>query len=279
MYEELAMLFARRFIQRRDVKAIQLAFPDKVIYTPDIKLENPGRYGPIGFGMNHLYQHLRGEATYGHYLLDNDSKCRMFAFDIDLEKEGFYLPDYPFQEGMDEKAWEAYVSTPIPFNPRDSWPDRSHAGRAWLKSQMGTLARRFCAAIEKEAGLPCAAAYSGSKGIHVYGFTKQMPAQEVRNAAIYILESMDDWTLYRGQSIYQHKIEDPNLGYRNFTVEVFPKQESLDGKDLGNLMRLPLGRNLKSNDPCFFLDLTTPIGVMAPHPDPVRLLDTGKPFA
>jgi hypothetical protein len=59
---------------------------------------------------------------------------------------------------------------------------------------------------------------------------------------------------------------------------VFPKQDSLAGKDLGNLMRLPLGRNLKNpKDPTFFIDMTTPMGVMSPI-DPVYALTTETPW-
>jgi hypothetical protein len=284
--DELAVLFAKRFIQRRDVKAVQLSFRDKEIYSPDSQLRNPqtkqydpGRYGPVGFEMKHLYQHLNCEATYGHYLLDADSNCRMFAFDIDLTKEGFFLPLIPFEDGMDPTAWEAMTSSPVAYNPREAWMTREPHSRGWAKTQMGVLARRLVSQIQKETGLPCAAAYSGSKGVHVYGFTGPLPAAQVRAAALYILESTDDWEPDRGQSIFKHKLQDPVLGYPNFTIEVFPKQDSLEGKDLGNLMRLPMGRNLKTDDPCFFLDLTTPAGVFQPHSNPVKLLETGEPYA
>lgn len=278
--DELAVLFAKRFIQRRDVKAVQLKFPDREIYTPDreIKPERLGPYAPLGFEMHHLHQHINGQATYGHYLLDADSQCRMFAFDVDLETTGFYMPTAMWTEGVSEEAWEQQ-SAPIAVNPREAWLDRAHPGRPWMKTQMGILARRLINAVQTETGLPCAAAYSGSKGIHVYGFTGPMPAEQVRAAAVYVLETTQDWTLYKGNSIYKHKVQDPDLGYPNFSIEVYPKQGSLDGKDLGNLMRLPLGRNLKSEDPCFFLDLNTPAGVMAPHQNPVKLLDSGDPYA
>lgn len=271
MNDELAILFAKRFIQRRDVKAVQFA---SGAYVPDRELKNrqtqepdPGRFGPLGFQMKHLHQHLQASASYGHYLLDNDSHCRLFAFDIDLEKEGFWSP---LEVTAEPEAF--------PVNPREAWQDRAHPGRPWMKMQMGMLARKFVSAIQGELGIPCAAAYSGGKGIHVYGFTGPLPAMQVRAAATFVIESMDDWELFKGQHFYRHKLRDPMLGYPNFSVEVFPKQDNLDGKDLGNLMRLPLGRNLKSADPTFFLDLTTPIGVMAPHPNPVQLLENGNPY-
>lgn len=272
MNHELAVLFAKRLIQRRDVKAVQFS---NGAWSPDRALEHIGHHGPFGFEMGHLYAHLEGKATYGHYLLDNDSNCRMFAFDVDLKKTGFYDDMSPEGQvfALGDPADRADQSL------RNAWLDRAHPARPWLKMQMNHIARKLAASIQNELGIPCAAAYSGGKGVHVYGFTGPMPAAQVRAAATYLLESTDDWELERGQHQYRHKLQDPSLGYPNFSIEVFPKQDSLDGKDLGNLMRLPLGRNLKSQDPTFFLDFKTPIGVMAPHSNPVQLLEEGNPFA
>lgn len=279
MNDELAVLFAKRFIQRRDIKAVQLSFPDKVIYTPDREMRNPGKHGPVGWQMQHLHQHLTGEATYGHYMLDDDSQARLFAFDIDLkandaEFTGSYVANV--EQMTNDEAW--LNPTVIACDPREAWHDRAHPGRGWFKLQMGMLARKFVSQIQSELGIGCAAAYSGNKGIHVYGFTGALPAEQVRAAAIYVLESLDDWEPLKGEHFFQHKLQDPIMGYPNFSVEVFPKQDSLNGKDLGNLMRLPLGKNLKHPDPTFFLDLNTPVGVFAPHPNPVQLLETGNPY-
>ena len=286
MSDELAVLFAKRFVQRRDVKAVQMIVKNKVIYMPDRNMEHPGLYGPVGFKMQHLQQHLAGQATYGHYMLDANDEARLFAFDVDLKKTGFYVPMTPFRDGMVEQEWEA-ENQPIalgdPLDPKDNslreaWLNRAHPSRAFLKTQMGMLARKLVSSIQENLGIPCAASYSGHKGIHVYGFTGPMPAVQVRAAAHFALEATDDWELERGQHIYKHRIQDPVMGYPNFNIEVYPKQDSLDDKDLGNLMRLPMGRNLQAKDPAFFLDLTTPPGVMAPHPNPVRLLEAGNPY-
>lgn len=277
MNQELAVLFAKRFIQRRDVKAVQYS---SGAYVPDRS---------AGFAMEDLFDHLDGRATYGHYLLDQTSHCRMFAFDIDLRKTGSYVPMTPYADGMTEEQWIAQNQPIMLGNPddrsdnslREAWLDRAHPARPWIKTQMGMLARKFVSAIQTELNIPCAASYSGAKGVHVYGFTGPLPAEQVRAAATYVIESMDDWEIERGHHLYKHKLTDPFMGYPNFSVEVFPKQDSLgDGEDsLGNLMRLPLGRNLKSQDPTFFLDLTTAPGDMRPHSNPVALLESGNPYA
>lgn len=274
MNNDLAALYARRFIQRRDVKAVQYATG---AYVPDRN----------GFKMPDLLAHLDGSASYGHYLLDADSNCRMFAFDIDLRKTGTYVPMGSDFAEMTHDQFEAatqYIALGDPNDRndtslRDAWTNRAHPARPWLKAQMGALAHKFVGAIQTELELPCAAAYSGNKGIHVYGFTGPMPAVDVRAAANLVIESLGDWELERGQHLWRHKITDPYLGYSNFSVEVFPKQDNLDGKDLGNLMRLPMGRNLKSSDPTFFMDLTAPVGVLKPHANPVKLLEDGNPYA
>jgi hypothetical protein len=284
--DELVALIAKRFIQRRDVKAVQF---NSGAYVPDRELKDrqgnpdPGRFGPLGFKVQHLRDHLAGTATYGHYLLDHEDKCRLFAFDIDLEKEGSWvqLPALDGTEIADDISDEdfAKLCSTNECNPREVWLDRrQQAARNWYKYQFGMLARKMTAVIQEHLDIPCAAAYSGNKGIHVYGFTGEMPAAEVRAAANLVLEIMDEWEPKKGIHFFQHRIKDPVMGYPSISVEVFPKQDSLDGKDLGNLMRLPLGRNLKTTDPTFFLDLTSPIAQMKPHPDPIKLLETGDPY-
>lgn len=250
----------------------------KVVYAPDRELRNLGNHGPLGFRMDHLTNHISGLYTYGHYLLDSDDQCRVFCYDIDLKPNsdtftGHYMPDIINEEVQ-----------PVPFDAREAWLDRSHPSRAWTKIQMGMLARKLVSAIFKElGGVPgfngAVASYSGNKGIHVYGFVDPQPAEGIRLLAHHVLDVTDDWELERGEHIYRYKLQDPFMGYPNFNLEVYPKQDSLDGKDLGNLIRLPLGKHLKNpGDPTFFLDLRTAPGVMTPHPDPVRLLDSGDPY-
>ncbi len=71
--QELAKLFASKFIARPDVFAEQ--FPD-------------GAWAPRRqrLGMSDLLAHIRGERSLGHYMLNQASECKLFAFDIDLEK-------------------------------------------------------------------------------------------------------------------------------------------------------------------------------------------------
>lgn len=297
----MAKLLAKRFIQRPDTKAVQLErdggkmkqgdwFPDSRIDA--VKRPNSPHL-PVGFSMDHLLAHIEGTRTYGHYLLDDNNDCKLFSFDIDLEETGSWcrIPnwnDLPFELYDDvnrQELWAIDNSVVTEnVNPRALWHDRSAVeARNWYKFQLKSLAHRFAAVITGKLELPCAVAYSGSKGVHVYGFLDgPTPGDEARAAAETVMLLMDEWDLKRGKNFFQHKNLDPQTGFPSISVELFPKQETLgkDGAKLGNLMRLPLGKNWKNpKDPCFFIDMTTPLGVMKPHPNPEKLLTDGDPFA
>lgn len=292
MSKELAALVAKRFIQRRDVKAIQLDRPGGALkagdWFPDLKVNaerNPNSpHFPLGFNMSHMMAHIAGTRTYGHYLLDHDDMCRVFVFDIDLNETGNWVkvPNWSeIPEGASEKKIQKLMVVTDGVNPRELWHDRRAVeARNWYKYQMKTLGSKLLGVIQKDLELPCAIAYSGSKGIHVYGFTGPMPAAEVREAAMLALDITEEFEPLRGRNFLVHKNDDPHHGFKsNFSVEVFPKQDSLEGKDLGNLVRLPLGKNHKNpKDPTFFLDMKVPLGVFKPHDNPIELLETGNPY-
>jgi hypothetical protein len=256
--DELCNLFARLFIQRKDVKAVQLSNGQ---YSPHT---NTGKHDGerLPWTRQDLQDHIGAQRTFGHYLLDSDSNVKLFSFDVDLEKNG---PNFTGRWEDSEGNWHE-------FDARESWKDRAHPSRPFVKLQFKDLATRLLGAIHNELDIPCAAAYTGNKGIHVYGFTGTISAHEAREAAHIVMDSVGGFQPTRGSNFFQSSI------YPNFSIEIFPKQDSLDGKDLGNLMRLPLGRNLKNpSDPTFFIDMASPMGVMQPV-DPIWALTTSNPF-
>lgn len=284
MSDILANLIARHFIARSDVKAIQFkngSWAPHNEYNP-----STGKHdGPhIPWRREDLNSHLSGSSTYGHYLLNPDSQCKIFAFDIDLEENKPEGSPRPFQG-----YWPEFCTTPEicgencetkihEFNPREAWLDRAHPSRSWTKYQLKTVASQLMKAVYEELELPCAAAYSGGKGVHVYAFTGPISAADAREGARIVLDSVGGWAPSRGDNFFRSTEVDAITGFPNLSIEVFPKQNSLDGKDLGNLMRLPLGRNLKSSDPTFFIDMRTPMGEMKPV-DPIWALTTSNPWA
>lgn len=268
-----ANLIAKLFIQRRDVKAIQYsngAWSPHCEWSPTTGKHDGPR---IPWRRPDLNDHLSGTRSYGHYLLDLENKCKLFAFDVDLEKND---PSTNFRGSYLTSDEE---NPQIEFcDVREAWRDRSHPGRPWFKLQFKQMAHMLARTIREELDLPCAVAYSGNKGIHVYAFTGSIAADEAREGAQIVLDTLGCFKPKRGQHFFKHENEDPVEGFPNLSIEVFPKQINLDGKDLGNLMRLPLGRNLKSpKDPTFFVDMTSPLAVMQPV-DPIWALTTADPW-
>lgn len=264
---DLPALIAKNFIQRRDAKARQGSNGEYYLHTVDPRRRDSER---LPWKMSDIKAHLAGEATYGHYLLDSDSQCRLFAFDIDLAEDG-YLPT------ADVSPLEDDLRNFEPCNPREAWRDRKHPARPWMKYQFRMIAEKLAGVASKELELPVAVAYSGYKGVHVYCFHEPMAADLSRKGADLVLETLDEFELYKGSNFYRHTDSDAYSGYPNLSIEVFPKQTSLEGKDLGNLMRLPLGRNLKAKDPTFFIDCTAPPNELRPT-DAEIALSTGNPW-
>lgn len=270
MSSNLPDLFARRFIARPDVKAIQHGD----LWSPHTTTGK--RDGErIPWRREDLEAHIAGKQTFGHYLLSEQSKCKLFAFDIDLAKTG-YLPTVPIRAEIHEQEWrESFVEVQ---DLRAAWLDRSNPARDFMKLQFKDMAHMLLAAITKELELPCAAVYSGSKGIHVYAFTGLIDAAEARLGASIVLDSIGEFKSLRGENFFVHTNTDAQEGYPNLSIELFPKQSSLDGKDLGNLMRLPLGRHLKApQEPTFFIDMVGPHALLQPM-DPITALELETPW-
>jgi len=89
--------------------------------------------------------------------------------------------------------------------------------------------------ISKEAGAYPLVEFSGSKGFHFWFFFEEaVPAGQAKS--------------FIG-SIAQKVAPDLEV----FSLEIFPKQEKLSGKGLGNLVKLPLGIHRKTGKKSFFL--------------------------
>jgi hypothetical protein len=269
MSEAVENLLAQKFIARPDVKAIQHSNGSWSPHTVDGKKDSER----IPWRREDLNRHLSGAQTFGHYMLSTDSKCKLFAFDVDLEQNRPPEHQMAFQGYWPDEDGNLHE-----FNPREAWLDRAHPSRNWSKYQLKMMASILMKAISEELEIPCAAAYSGGKGIHVYGFTGLIDASGAREGAHIVLDAIGEFSASRGDNFYKWNDRDPVTGYPNLSIELFPKQNSLEGKDLGNLMRLPLGRNLKSVDPTFFIDMRTPMSVMGPV-DAEWALSTVNPWA
>lgn len=260
---EIAARIGKLFVQRRDVKAVQNHLT--------------GSWARVNapIKMSDVISHIKGETSIGHYLVDRDGLVRLFAFDIDLfkthpvKRPHGYWPLDPSSE-TDPQLQK--------FVPRDAWVDRSHPSRAWIKSQMKAISGKIAADLLSNWDMPCAVSYSGSKGVHVYAFFDEpTPASEAREGANILLRELG-WHP-RSKNFWICDDQDPVTGFPNFEVEIYPKQDEVGEGGYGNLMRLPLGRNFKSErDEAFFIDFaSTPQGVMKPA-DALESLTVLNPF-
>lgn len=269
---DIATLLATKFIARRDVKAIQHADGSWSPHTQGGKRDDPR----LKWTMSDLQAHLAKERTFGHYMIGPDDQCKLFAFDIDLEKNTPPRSGHPGFTGTYVNERDEVVE----YDAREAWLDRQHPSREQTKISLMLTAYSLASVIAEELEIPTAVAYSGGKGVHVYGFTGLIPAADAREGAKIVLETVGDFEPTRGDNFFRTVDQSVRNHLRNLTIEVFPKQDSLEGKDLGNLMRLPLGRNLKNpKDPTFFIDLDKGLDKMTPMEPELALTGMWQPKA
>lgn len=235
-------LIGSLFIQRRDVKAYQ---------------KKTGAYKPIKtpWTLKDIQNHLDGRVTLGHYLVDAEGKTKVIAFDIDFEKT------YVLADGSE-------------INPRDVFSDPDNPARGELVRAVRSLADGIAWRLKRlYPSLTVLTAFSGSKGIHVYGcFGGNTSAESAQGVGVSLLKNFaggDFFIPLRGDNFFQSDVH-PNL-----TIEVFPKQGKIGKDGFGNLMRLPLGINQKTGKAGFFYDPMAPISELNPL-DPIEVLLHGS---
>lgn len=279
---EVAIALGKLFVQRRDVKAVQNEFTGNW----------SRRTEPIKMG--DVVAHVLGKKSIGHYLIDPETdKCRVFALDIDIvDSKMETLKDNPDPELRAKYVPQYFPMNPsgpthqlTEYNPRMAWHDRAHPARLWTKRALSIVAAEIAVVIMNDLGLPCLVSYSGNKGLHVYAVLHQdlggpgpIPAEDAREGAVLALEKTGMFVPGKGKNFYKAIDQDPVLGFPQLEVEVFPKQGTVGPGGYGNLMRLPLGRNFKSEkDKAFFMDFSQfPYG-FAPV-DPLKAMSICNPF-
>lgn len=286
-------LIAKRFIARPEVYALQSrtgAWRPSYAWNPAEEKFN----GPVRpFTKAVIEDHLAGKQTAGHYMVNTEGNCKLFAFDLDLVDNVEPWIKYPgaediesleekFGDDMERKnaAWLHLVSLGRrEGNPRELWQNKQHPSRQYYLRQMRGLAEMLSQRIFKELDIPVAVDYSGFKGVHVYGWHGMLPATDSRTLALEILDSFDRFTAHRGDSEFRDTEEDPETGYPTLSIEVYPKQEKIREGGFGNLMALPLGVNQKSpKSRKFFIDQRAPHATITPRKDPLPLLERGNPW-
>lgn len=140
---------------------------------------------------------------------------------------GFYLvrPDNTVKVGViDADLCSQFRAPRIKASDRNNIRRETH----YMISRIKELAR--------ESGLAPLVEFSGGKGFHFWFFFEPpVPAAEARR----VLERLSSLV---GQDL------------STYQLEVFPKQDRLSGKGLGNLVKLPLGIHRETGKQSYFLD-------------------------
>lgn len=275
MSRELEDSLARTFVERHDVKARQ--YQDGA-YRP---VTHNGRIDGdrLPWCRADFTEHIAGERSFGHYMVSKEGKAKLFAFDIDLEQPSAHTGKTCHWIGINEDgSW--MDMEPRECNPREAWhhPKAPDGLIRFLRTELVGTATEIVMMLQKLLpDLPVAVSYSGNKGLHVYGLTGSHDAAELRTVAKEVLSSTGRYEPIRGDNFYAPIGKDLKVHNTNVSIEVFPKQANLDGKDLGNLMRLPLGVNTKSGKRAHFISLSNAIDAPFKEIDPMVALE-GNPW-
>lgn len=258
MTSTIANLLDQWFIARHDVRAWHTdrgyRRDDRPIALEDIERHLAGEpFRVTGLTTVEGKPYSITAGGLGHYLIDPTTQTtKVFCFDIDLNEEG-HLGDEP-------------------INPRAVFSDPDDERRTLLLEQLKTMAfglghRAYRFTREQ---VQIVASFSGNKGLHVYGLLPGgEPAAKARAIANRVMESFDFKPSERGASWIHADHEWPNL-----SIEVFPKQDEVAPNDYGNLLRLPLGRHVKSGKPGAFVRLDCE-PMMLKKIDPLDVLERG----
>lgn len=261
--KKIARLFAGKMIARSDVKAIQ---------------KSDGSYAPRreAFTMQDIVDHINGKQTYGHYLLNpvnGEFLTKLIVFDIDLTKKGKnqnVIDDCWLPTSYTDGVYGDFVDV---ASCRDIWRARASSDverlqRGFMSFQLRMMAEKLMRAVSDHLQVPTTMAYTGSKGVHVYAFTGLVTAEIARAGQEVVMDKLGCFEKKRGNNFYVHKNtgSGPEADFAQMEIEVYPKQESMSEGGFGNLVRLPLGKNMHNpSHPTFFMDARGSIGAKSIH--------------
>jgi len=216
MVREAASLMGKLFISRRDRKAV---------YRPDHKGKWHWTAVESKYTMDDFVQHLTGEQCLGTYLLGDDSTVKFMAFDIDLNKKASYWPMTDEDVvSLDKAEGDLEAALHITSDPAHRW------ARIVVSDAVHLIHNAIA-----DWHLKTLTMVTGG-GAHVMVlFDEPVPAVEARTAGISIVTDMESAKRLNDNFYSFGGIGD------EATIEIFPKQDALDGKKFGNLIRLPFG--------------------------------------
>jgi hypothetical protein len=187
------------------------------------------RYKPIKRAMNYLdmENHTNFKKTYGMYLITINEGCNCFVIDLDYsENRLLSLID----KYKNERKAEKMIFNKIKEDAKKQYD------------------------IIKKMDLEVFIEFSGSKGYHIWGFfEEEIPLEFVK-----MLE--EKMIIIRDPLVVDEKsLKKDSTGkdYTDEKYEFYPKQESMEELKLGSIIKIPLGKHIKTDMPCFFVDPDT----------------------
>jgi hypothetical protein len=252
-------LMGQRLIARKDVKSWQgndcQLYLDK---CEPCRKADPSPHCPHRpMTLSDFEAHLAGTHTLGHYVVrPGDNVCKFFAYDLDLVQPG--PQEAPMRFDRD--------GNPTEFNPREAILNPEAPGYRDCVIGLRVLADGLAYRINRMLGISVALEWSGAKGIHVYGFTGEIPAETAQKMAFQILEGFSVFQQYRGKYFWRHVDPSPEAFEQLVTIEVFPKQDAVENGGYGNLMKLPLGIHQGTKERSKFLTTNAPLDAVVEMP-------------
>lgn len=219
-------------IARKDVKAVE--FSDGTGWRPD---ESP-------FTIGDFRAHIAGKRTLGTYMVGSDSRVKFFALDIDLLKDGKEGPYYLLDEDDSDPTTTTRVDGVLQIDEPQIGPiesalhDPDAPAYRWVRVVLRAQIDAFQGIVREQFGLESLAVLTGG-GAHVLvPLPEPTHAKRIRSDVIDVMRQTG-FTEFRGKNFFVSEGSDPNTA--TTTIEIFPKQDDMEGKNFGNLIRLPLG--------------------------------------
>jgi hypothetical protein len=244
-------------ISESDIPAIGAAIARKFIVRPDVLAEQCIKDGDVlwvprkvPWTRSLMASHLRGEKVLGHCPVSLEYTCRVLTFDIQYMNFGL-LPSLPMDDerSLDFSTWKE-------SNPQEEWKNHKSPIAPWMTYNFRACASYLYNILKSEFNLESTVAYNG-KGLEVYGFFPKLTStQTARQIGLTTLEASGGlWE--EKDALYISKLQHPLKGTMDLTISILPEGAN-------DIIRVPLGKNLESPDPCFFVDMTAPLARLVP---------------
>jgi hypothetical protein len=197
--------------------------------------------------MGDFVQHLTGEHCLGTYLLNTDNKVKFMAFDLDLAKQGKYWRVYDIDQILDlEQAGYGFDMDLQQGLLEDAFHIPADDAYRWTRIVVLEAVRFICKAVRQLHLTPLTVITGGGSHVLV-PFPDPVAARDARLVGQDIVSRLPTVTQLNKMFWAYGPLGE-------LTIEVFPKQDTLVGKDYGNLIRLPYGWHHEANIRTYSID-------------------------